>query len=250
MTSDGLVPEDDVLEVLQDLLHVQEEALANGDAAMVIDVLTISFGCYHEDLAEEGSDPSALTATSFATVLRDLGSLGILVVAGAGNDATARPFVPAAFAGDALKGAGGLPLVSVGSLNPNRSTVSLFSNSGTWVTAYRNGAAIISTMPRKRNASSQASTDVAGIDTLVLQAERDAVKAGEAARPQDRATIDLDDYNSGFGVWSGTSFAAPVLAGQLAHALAGMDTVAIDRDSMIARGWAALAQVLRPRRTS
>ncbi len=35
----------------------------------IIDVLTLSFGCYHEDLADDDSDPSALTASSFATVL-------------------------------------------------------------------------------------------------------------------------------------------------------------------------------------
>jgi len=201
--------------------EIEEAALASGDGESIIDVLTLSFGCYHEDLADDTSDPAALTATSFATVLRDLGRVGILVVAGAGNDATARPFVPAAFAGDATDGAGDLPLVSVGSLNPNRSTVSLFSNSGHWVTTYRNGAAIVSTLPRRHNASSQASTDVAGIDTLP-EAERAGVDAGTTPRPPDRATIDLDDYTSGFGVWSGTSFSAPVLAGQLAHAIAGL----------------------------
>jgi serine protease len=34
-----------------------------------------------------------------------------------------------------------------------------------------------------------------------------------------RSTPDPDDYSSGFGVWSGSSFSAPTLAGQVAHAL-------------------------------
>jgi hypothetical protein len=247
MTSDGLAAEDDVLELLQDLLDDQTKALANNDAASIIDVLTLSFGCYHEDLADEDSDPSGLTATNFATILRDLGKVGILVVAGAGNDATTRPFLPAAFAGDTYSGIGALPLVSVGSLNPNQSKVSLFSNSGSWVTTYRHGAAIVSTLPRRQNASSQASADVAGIDTLPDD-ERKGVIAGKTPAPQDRATIDLDDYTSGFGVWSGTSFAAPVLAGQLAHAIAVLGSDTTDLTSMQKRGWDALARVLHPRR--
>ncbi len=247
MTSDGLAAEDDVLELLQDLLDDQLKALATNDAASIVDVLTLSFGCYHEDLADEDSDPSGLTATNFATILRDLGKVGILIVAGAGNDATSRPFLPAAFAGSTDTGSGALPLVSVGSLNPNQSKVSLFSNSGTWVTTYRHGAAIVSTLPRKQNASSQASADVAGIDTLP-GAEQQGVIAGTAPRPPDRATIDLDDYTSGFGVWSGTSFAAPVLAGQLAHAISMLGSEATDLTSMQKRGWDALARVLHPKR--
>lgn len=247
MTSDGLAAEDDVLELLQDLLDEQIKALANNDASSIIDVLTLSFGCYHEDLADEDSDPSGLTATNFATILRDLGKVGILVVAGAGNDATSRPFLPAAFAGSTGTGSGALPLVSVGSLNPNQSKVSLFSNSGAWVTTYRHGAAVISTLPRRQNASSQASADVSGISTLPAD-QQVMVTKGELPRPQDRATIDLDDYTSGFGVWSGTSFAAPVLAGQLAHALGELGSEATDLASLQDRGWAALARVLRPRR--
>lgn len=247
MTSEGLVAEDDALELFQDLLDAQLAALVHGDADSIIDVLTISFGGYHEDLPDEDSDPSTLSSTSLATLLRDLGKVGVLVVAGAGNDATARPFIPAAFAGDPKTGGGELPLVSVGSLNPNQSTVSLFSNAGTWVTTYRHGAAIVSTLPRRQNASGQASTDVSGINTLP-KAEQAAVLAGKQARPQDRATIDLDDYSSGFGVWSGTSFAAPVLAGQLAQALVAQGTDAVDLNSLLKRGGAALAAVLRPAR--
>ena len=247
MTSDGLAAEDDVLELLQDLLDEQLQALASNDAERVIDVLTLSFGCYHEDLADDDSDPSALTATNFASMLRDLGKAGVIVVAGAGNDATTRPFVPAAFAGDTSTGSGALPLVSVGSLNPNQSKVSLFSNSGAWVTTYRHGAAIISTLPRKQNASSQASSDVAGIDTLSAQDQK-GVAEGSVPRPPDRATIDLDDYTSGFGVWSGTSFAAPVLAGQLAHAISVLGSDATDLTSLQKRGWDALGRVLHPKR--
>jgi hypothetical protein len=38
-------------------------------------------------------------------------------------------------------------------------------------------------------------------------------------RGEWRTAIDPDDFTSGFGVWSGTSFAAPVFAGQLAEEL-------------------------------
>jgi hypothetical protein len=245
MGSDGLVYEDAVLDLLQRLLDTQLAALASGDTAAVIDVLTLSFGGYHEDVPDEDSDPSVLSGSSLARVLRDLGRAGVLVVAGAGNDATTRPFVPAAFAGDTATGKGGLPLVSVGSLNPDRSKVSLFSNAGAWVTTYRHGAAIVSTLPQRQNASSQASTNVPGIATLP-ENDQPAAREGKLSTPQDRATIDLDNFSSGFGIWSGTSFAAPVLAGQLASALVGLGADAADLDSLVKRGWAALAKVLRP----
>jgi len=34
-----------------------------------------------------------------------------------------------------------------------------------------------------------------------------------------RCTVDPDDYTGGFGVWSGTSFATPVFAAELAATL-------------------------------
>jgi subtilisin family serine protease len=39
-------------------------------------------------------------------------------------------------------------------------------------------------------------------------------------RGEYRAAPDPDDFSSGFGVWSGTSFSAPVFAGELAARLA------------------------------
>jgi subtilisin family serine protease len=64
----------------------------------------------------------------------------------------------------------------------------------------------------------------------------------------ERAAIDPDDFTGGFAVWSGTSFAAPVLAGRLAAALepalpAAGEPAAAARD----RAWQAL-EALTPLR--
>jgi subtilisin family serine protease len=126
----------------------------------------------------------------------------VSVVASAGNDATSRPSYPAAFAP-----VGGLgtdrttvPLVAVGALNPD-GTVALFSNDGEWVRFWRPGVSLISTMPTTFDGSAEA--------TSVLVGERGEIRAG----------LDPDDFTAGFAVWSGTSFAAPVLAGQVAAGL-------------------------------
>jgi subtilisin family serine protease len=118
-----------------------------------------------------------------------------------------------------------VPLVSVGALNPNGRTIALFSNGGDWVRSYRPGASIISTLPTTFNASGQPgwALDIPG--------------------EGPRSSIDPDDFTGGFASWSGTSFAAPYLAGEIAAALlsgrcGGVD--AVDRASTLARGWAAL----------
>jgi hypothetical protein len=224
MSSDGVIIESDLIGLLHDLLARQVQAVHTQDAANAIDVISLSAGYYHE-----ASGPTP-TETSIADVLADLGRMGVLVVAGAGNDATDRPFLPAGLSITPPKG--GLPLVSVGSLNPNRVTVALFSNSGAWVKTYRSGAAIVSTLPTSGNAGAQASAEV----------------ANGVADNRPRATIDGDDFSGGFGVWSGTSFATPVLAGELARALADDAPEKVDLDAMIARGNRALARVLGPRR--
>jgi subtilisin family serine protease len=120
-----------------------------------------------------------------------------------------------------------LPVVAVGAENPNGS-VALFSNDGPWVRVLRPGAAQVSTYPQAYDASGQ---PVAELVT---------------AEGEWRSALDPDDFSSGFAVWSGTSFAAPVLAGDLAahlaEAYAGGD-VAVDADAAVARGWAALEAV-------
>jgi subtilisin family serine protease len=93
-----------------------------------------------------------------------------------------------------------VPLVSVGALNPD-GTDALFSNAGPWVRAWTPGAALVSTMPV---------TFHGGIEPL---------PRGEAFG-RARSALDPDDYRSGFAVWSGTSFSAPLLAGRMAANLA------------------------------
>jgi subtilisin family serine protease len=95
-----------------------------------------------------------------------------------------------------------LPVVSVGAQNPN-GTDALFSNVGSWVVTYRQGAAIMSTMPPNFQG---------GFEPMARTHSPDG---------RLREALDPDDFSSGFGLWSGTSFSAPVAAGAVACALLG-----------------------------
>jgi subtilisin family serine protease len=121
---------------------------------------------------------------------------------------------------------GCVPVLSVGALNPNR-TRALFSNAGQWVTCHRPGAALVSTFPTTFNGSEQSSEQVF------------------APNEGLRATIDPDDFVGGFGTWSGTSFAGPVLAGQIAGQLRRYDLTPLDRQSALQRGWAAVSACVK-----
>ena len=74
----------------------------------------------------------------------------------------------------------------------------LVSNTGTWVKGYRCGTAVVSTMPTTFDGSIRSVLNLPG------------------SKNPTRGSIDLDDYSGGFGQWSGTSFAAPALAGDVA----------------------------------
>jgi subtilisin family serine protease len=223
MPSDGAVAESDLLDALKMLVVRQHLAQAAGDPTGMIDVVSLSLGYYHEQPEDLSFDPQLLQP------LRALSESGVAVVVAAGNDATSRPMFPAAFTpypGGQVSDfeADHVPLVSVGALNPDQ-TISLFSNAGPWVTCHRPGAALVSTFPVTFDASAQSSyrVDVAG----------DGI----------RASLDPDNFHSGFGTWSGTSFAAPVLAGELAQCLLDGKCGPIDPpdpNSAVNRAWAAL----------
>lgn len=190
---DGVAPESELLRALSQIADLLQ---AGGGA--VVDALVLALGYYHENPEE-----LALGHLMSETLLR-IRRTGTTVVCAAGNDSSDVPFLPAALtrwnddqsivpqADDAA------PLISVGALNPN-GTVALFSNSGPWVNCYAPGAAVLSTTP-PTNAGAEPSS---------------RTKAYGLARE----TIDIDDSTSGFAIWSGTSFAAPYVAGAVASRL-------------------------------
>jgi hypothetical protein len=103
----------------------------------------------------------------------------------------------------------------------------LFSNAGGWVTCHRLGVALVSTMPVTFNASRQPTAEVY-VPTDGL-----------------RSSIDMDDFAGGFATWSGTSFAAPILAGQLAQAGLDAGTMADPSPSAArTRNWAGLGELV------
>jgi len=215
MGSDGVLTESGLLDALWMLAIRQEAALNRAEPAGITDVVMISAGFYHEQRDDLAS------ASDLAAVLQTLGRLGVAVVAPAGNDATNRPMYPAAF----TPSPGGVissfepdvvPLISVGASNPNGGTA-LFSNGGDWVACHRPGALVLSTLP------------LSGADT--------PIRSGSA---EWRADADPTDFSGGFGLWSGTSFAAATLAGQLAFVIATNDLGSVDVHAAVARAWAAV----------
>jgi hypothetical protein len=202
MHSDGIVYEGDLICALG-LLADRVAAAGNGDPAAMVDVVSLSLGYFSES-------PADLAQTSgLRTAIDTLLTMGVVVVAAAGNFSTSRKFYPAAFAGQPTA-PGRVPLISVGALNPNGSKA-LFSDGGRWITAWAPGAAMISTFP----------TDVNGSrDPAISMAARPAgsIPAGHWM-PAQRAALDPDDYSGGFAIWSGTSFSAPQVAAQIAKEL-------------------------------
>ncbi|MBE1604514.1 S8/S53 family peptidase [Actinopolymorpha pittospori] len=191
MHSDGVVEEGLLLAALHLLAEEVEGQVAAG-GPLPVDVVSLSLGYFDEGPADQ-------VTPLLAGIIADLAALGVVVVAAAGNYATTRPFYPAAFSDTPPDEA--VPILSVGALNPN-GTVALFSNDGPWVTCWATGAAVLSTFPVMPSGSEQAAN---------------APVQQSAGLP--RQTLDPDDFTSGFAVWSGTSFAAPLVAAKVALAL-------------------------------
>lgn len=202
MHSDDVVYEGDLICAL--IMLANRIALAQAsDSDKMVDVVSLSLGYFSDSAADE--------AVSFPLwqVIETLLGMGVVVVAAAGNYSTSRRFYPAAFAQQPAP-PGQVPLISVGALNPNGSQA-VFSDGGDWVTAWASGGTVVSTLP----------TDVNGSRSPELRMP--AYPANEmppgVARSSHREALDPDDYSGGFGVWSGTSFSAPLLAAHIVRSL-------------------------------
>jgi subtilisin family serine protease len=193
--SDGVLNEGDIICALRHL--AKRIALAREDDLEArVDVVSLSFGYFSE------APQDRMVHSGLWRAIRVLLRLGVVVVACAGNNASSRRFYPAAFAEELFEeeaDAGGVPVISVGALNPN-GTKAMFSNDGRWVKAWALGAAVVSTYP----------IDVDASRTPELRIPVNRKREGEL--PPGREALDPDDYSDGFAVWSGTSFSTPYLA--------------------------------------
>jgi subtilisin family serine protease len=214
--------ESELVDALAELGELVRRVVDGEEQGQLVDVVNLSMGYYHE------TPEDALFDSVMLARLQDLGALGVAVVVSAGNDATARPLFPAAFApfpGGPPPMPDCVPITTVGALNPDGS-VSLFNNAGPWVNTWRTGAAVVSTMPTYGGGNEPVvRTKVAG---------------------QERESIDPDDFSGGFAVWSGTSFASPVLAGEVAAKLlqVGLPEEGAARGDRVGRMQKALAKVI------
>lgn len=203
MRSDGVADEYELVRCLLVLAEQVRRHRENPRRGLQVDVVVLSLGYRHTSADDVAYDELMLP------VLRDLGSLGVAVVAAAGNNGWHDAVYPAAFAphrgGRVTRVEPGVvPVTSVGSLNPN-GTVALYSNFGPWVRCWAEGASLVSTLPVRLQGGLSPAVQVTADDGRV------------------HSTLDPDDFSAGFGVWSGTSFAAPVVAGRLAQALLEAD---------------------------
>jgi len=165
---------------------------APGDVVATVDVISLSLGYFSE------SPVSVAPNSGLWRVIKLLLSMGVVVVAAAGNYATWRRFYPAAFAAEAVP-PDEVPVISVGALNPN-GTKAVFSDDGDWVTAFAQGALVLSTYPTDINASRG--------PELRMPADPPPPDVPQPAR----AALKPDDFTDGWALWSGTSFSAPYIA--------------------------------------
>ena len=188
MDADGVVPESELSDAMMKLAIRQVDGGGAGQPGRA-DVLVLSLG-YYAELDDE------LFSAGLEAQLFHLACGGTRIYVAAGNDCTERRSYPAGFADHAQFVRDGERLRAVRALNPDGKTVALFSNDGGWVKDQAVGANVVSTVPHFPAASYQPMVSVLGPDG------------------RRRETIDPDDYRGGFGLWSGTSFAAPLAAGR------------------------------------
>ncbi|MCF4122783.1 S8 family serine peptidase [Antribacter sp. KLBMP9083] len=230
---DGLVTEWDLARSLGRLLEYHVRGVSGVEEHSGVDVVILACGFVPESVEDDDYEGV------LRGVLRDLRREGVLVVVSAGNDGTRAPVFPAAWApevvsdGDRVAPANPTdltddypPLLVVGAANPN-GTLADFSNDGPWVTTSRPGVEVLSTLP----------------------VTYDGPAVPETRRVDgEQESLDADDFTGGFALWSGTSFAAPVLAGELARTLfdrrlAAGDGDPDDRSSRVSTAWDAIYSV-------
>jgi hypothetical protein len=131
---------------------------------------------------------------SLFTKVNQLRARGVTVVNAAGNYATTRPFYLAALSETDVPGPPLAPMLGVAAKNPD-GTVAIFSNDHPAVRWRAPGAMVVSTFPPAHRGAQNAPLSVG-----------------------ERAALDCDAVGPFCG-WSGTSFAAPIVAGVIAAEL-------------------------------
>ncbi|MFC3496011.1 S8 family peptidase [Glycomyces rhizosphaerae] len=191
--NDGLSYEHEIIGALHHVADQVEAARAGDAEAFAVDAVVLATG-YVDESADD------IPGGWMGGAVDRLAKLGIPVVAAAGNQSSDRPFYPAAYAAHEQP-QNAAPILSVGALNPNLE-IAMFSNEGPWVSCYATGAGLVSTYPCEAEGS--------------LEPER---RSKSTMRNRFRESYDFDDFSSGYAVWSGTSFAAPVAAAYLLNAM-------------------------------
>lgn len=183
----------------------------------MVDIVSFSAGYYADTDRWPGTK-------QLVKVIDELTARGVLVLAAAGNDATDQRFYPAALSTRPVDEGSGPQVIGVGALNPD-GTKSLFSNEAAWVNCWADGVAVISTYPPQVNGP----FNPPGVAKL------------------ERWGYDPDNFASGYAMWSGTSFATPLVASALAEELmnvaeedADLALTDLDRESTVKRAREAL----------
>lgn len=216
----GPLVESDWIAALAQIAELVRRFRDGESGGHAVDVLSLSMGYYHE------TPQPLLFDLTLSEILEDLARHGTLVVCSAGDDATSRPSFPSAFgawndgAGPILADPDVPPIVSVGALNPDGVTGAPFSNTGPWVRARVPGAALMSTIPVSEG----------GLQSTA------------------REDIDPDDFRAGFGVWSSSAFAAPLMAGRLAQRIQSDLGSGDDATAAVTRAWSAVEDITTIRR--
>jgi subtilisin family serine protease len=215
--SDKIGYSGDALTAMQMILDRVIDAQENNCTEKMVDVVSFSAGYYDEwELAP-----------LFVEAVDGLLARGVVVVAAAGNEATDRLFFPAALAGRTTPTAGP-QVIGVGALNPD-GTKALFSNENGCVTAWGSGVNVVSTFPPETDGSETPERAVPGLG---------------------RYSLDPDNFAGEYAVWSGTSFATPLVAAEVANRLlrigekrVKLAISRVDRETTVKRARAALPEM-------